>query len=349
MNTFEGILKRALDRVPNELDKREGSPIYLAIAPVCFELAEAYIQLETVRNITYADTSIGEDLTRRCVERGIVRKKATHAIRKGSFNVEVPIGERFGIEETTYTVVRKIEEFVYELECEQEGRMGNDYIGKLLPIGYIKNLTTAELTDILIPGEEVESDESLRTRYFLTLESEAYGGNVDDYKAKTKAIDGVGGVKVYPVWSGAGTVKLVIIDSSYNAPSTQLVEKVQNLIDPVESKGEGSGIAPIGHVVTVIGIEEELIHIKSNITLQSGYTWEGIEEEVKNVVQGYLDTLKESWEDLDNIVVRTSYIETRILDVPGVLDIQDTLINDKSENLVLKTDSIPKLQEIIKV
>jgi len=29
----------------------------------------------------------------------------------------------------------------------------------------------------------------------------------------------VGDVKVYPVWNGGGTVKLVIIDSEYNVPS----------------------------------------------------------------------------------------------------------------------------------
>lgn len=349
MNTFEEILERALGHVPNDLDKREGSPIYLAIAPICFELAEAYIQLEAIRNMTYADTSTNDDLTRRCAERGVYRKDATKALRKGTFNTAVPIGTRFGLEETTYTVVREIQSNVYELECEQNGRIGNAYVGQLLPIGYIKDLTIAELTDILVPGEEIESDDSLRKRYFASLESEAYGGNIADYIEKTKGIDGVGGVKVYPVWNGGGTVKLVILDTEYHVPSVQLVERVQTLIDPTQNQGEGKGIAPIGHVVTVVGVEEAIVNIQSDITLQSGYVWEDVKEGIREVLQTYLKELSKTWEDVEGIVVRTSYIETHILGVTGVLDIQDTLINGLGQNLLLGANSIPKLGEVLQV
>ena len=56
---------------------------------------------------------------------------------------------------------------------------------------------------------------------------EAFGGNVADYREKVNAITGVGGVKVYPVWNGGGTVKLTIIASDFTAPSTELISKVQ--------------------------------------------------------------------------------------------------------------------------
>lgn len=341
--TFEEILKRALSRVPNDMDKREGSPIYLALAPACFELAEAYMQLETIRDMTYADTSIGDDLTRRCAERGVYRKDATYALRKGLFNIEVPIGSRFRLDETTYTVVRLLEGTAYELKCEQSGTIGNVYTGTLLPIEYIKNLTTAELTDILVPGEEVEADESLRKRYFESLESEAYGGNIADYKNKTKAIDGVGGVKVYPVWNGGGTVKLVIVDTEYNKPNPTLIEKVQTLIDPVQNQGEGRGIAPIGHVVTVEGVQETNITIASQITLQEGYEWEDVEEGIKKAIRDYFKELCKTWEEAGGLVIRISYIETRILGVTGVLDIQNTLLNEQGQNLVLEVNHIPVL------
>lgn len=341
--TFEEILKRALSRVPNDMDKREGSPIYLALAPACFELAEAYMQIEAIRDMTFADTSKGEDLTRRCAERGIYRKNATHALRKGVFNTSVPIGARFRIEETTYSVVRKIDSTSYELQCEQYGRIGNDYVGTLLPIEYIKGLMSAELTDILVPGEEVEADESLRKRYFESLESEAYGGNIADYKNKTKAIDGVGGVKVYPVWNGGGTVKLVIVDTEYNKPNPTLIEKVQTLIDPVQNQGEGRGIAPIGHVVTVEGVQETNITIASQITLQEGYEWEDVEEGIKKAIRDYFKELCKTWEEAGGLVIRISYIETRILGVTGVLDIQNTLLNEQGQNLVLEVNHIPVL------
>lgn len=345
--TFEELIKRALEKVPNDMDKREGSPIYLALAPACFELAEAYMELEAIRNMTYADTSIGEDLTRRCAERGVYRRPATYALRKGVLNTNVPLGTRFRLDETTYSVTKELESNTYELQCEQPGAIGNAYVGALLPITYIKGLMSAELTDILVPGEEVEEDESLRKRYFESLESEAYGGNVADYKNKTKAIDGVGGVKVYPVWNGGGTVKLVIVDTEYNKPNPTLIEKVQTLIDPVQNQGEGRGIAPIGHVVTVEGVKEISITIASQITLQEGYEWRDVEEGIKKAIRDYFKELCKTWEEVEGIVVRISYIETRILGVTGVLDIQNTLLNEQGQNLVLEVNNIPVLGGIM--
>ena len=56
-----------------------------------------------------------------------------------------------------------------------------------------------------------------------------------------------------------------------------MIEKVQTLIDPVQNQGEGRGIAPIGHVVTVEGVKEISITIASQITLQEGYEWRDVE------------------------------------------------------------------------
>ena len=64
-------------------------------------------------------------------------------------------------------------------------------------------------------------------------------------------------MKVYPVWNGGGTVKLVIINSEYQKPSPELVDQVQTIIDPVQNQGMGLGVAPIGHVVTVEEVKEK--------------------------------------------------------------------------------------------
>ena len=347
--TYEELLNMALSRVPNDLDKREGSIIYNALAPCCFELAQAYVELETVRNITYADTSTGEDLTLRCRERGIQRKPSTKALRRGIFNINIPLSSRFSIENTTYIVKEKIEDRNFILECEQLGVIGNAYVGVLLPIDYIEGLTSANITEILVPGEDEETDESLRKRYFDSLESQAFGGNIADYKDKVSKINGVGGVKVYPIWNGGGTVKLVIIDSTFDKPSDTLVNEVQTIIDPVQNQGEGVGIAPIGHIVTVSGVDEIIINITSNITLRAGYAWDDVKAQIIDKLNEYYKELRESWESSDNLVVRISYIETRVLDVPGVLDIQGTNINGSAENLILGENHIPGHGDVINV
>lgn len=342
--TFESILKRMLDRIPNTFDKREGSVIYDALATAAIEFQNMYIHNDTVLNESFADTQSRGYLIKRCAERGINAEEATHAIRQGEFNMDVPIGSRFSLNKLNYIVVEKISDGVFKLQCETAGSEGNLESGTLIPIDYINGLQTAILTDVLVPGEDDEDTEHLRQRYFNSFGSQAFGGNVADYKEKVKTIDGVGGVKVHPVWNGGGTVKVVFTDSTYSKPSSILVDAVQEKTDPIQNQGEGAGFAPIGHVVTVVGCDETIVDIQTKMTFQEGWNWETIKPSVTNVINEYLTELSETWDSLEEnegLIVRISQIETRLLDINGVLDISDTTLNGTAQNLTIGSDSIP--------
>ena len=41
--TFDAIMQRMLERIPDTLDKRESSPVYMALAPAAVELASLYV------------------------------------------------------------------------------------------------------------------------------------------------------------------------------------------------------------------------------------------------------------------------------------------------------------------
>lgn len=161
----------------------------------------------------------------------------------------------------------------YKLEAETLGTVGNKYTGLLLPIQTVNGLETAQIAAVLIPAEDGDTTDTLREKYYASIDGEAFGGNVADYKEKVNAITGVGGVKVYPVWAGGGTVKLTIIASDFTAPSSELISKVQSAIDPEQNHGEGMGLAPIGHTVTVTGARYADIAITTNITFATGWAW----------------------------------------------------------------------------
>lgn len=186
-----------------------------------------YIELDQVLNESFADTQTRDFLVRRAAERGITPEPATFAIRKGEFNIDVPAGARFSLNRLNYRAIARTEQNTFQTRCETAGNAGNSESGNLIPIEYIEGLTIARLTDVLIPGEDEETTEHLRKRYFDSLNAQAYGGNIRDYTEKTQALPGVGGVKVYPAWQGGGTVKLVIIDSRFRVPSTDLIDMVQ--------------------------------------------------------------------------------------------------------------------------
>ena len=344
--TFENILNDMLSRVTSNVDKREGSIIYDALAPAAYKLAEAYFLLRNYVDLFFADTAVGEFLSRRTAELGIVRRPATKAIRKIITDVPVDVGTRWGFEDTTYIITEKMSDTEYKAECEQLGSIGNAYSGPLYNIDNISGVT-AELTDILIPGEEEETDESLRQRYFESLVSQAYGGNIIDYKQKVTALPGVGGVKVEPVWDGGGTVKLIIIDSEYNKPSDVLVNEIQTAVDPVQNQGMGYGIAPIGHVVTVVGVNEVEINVEPEITLQTGYTWNDVKPAVEAAINDYFKELRSEWAESNSLVVRISQIEVRMLDIAGIVDVQNTKLNGQQQNIELGPYEIPVLGEVV--
>ena len=345
--TYEIIMKRMLARVIAQdanLDTREGSIIYNALAPCAVELQNMYIELDNILTESFADTATREYLIKRCKERGITPKSATYAVRQGVFTpsmLDVPVGTRFSLNTLNYAVTAKISDGVYQLTCETAGTAGNRESGALIPIDYVNGLQTAQLTTVLIPAEDDEETEVLRARYFASFDSQAFGGNIADYKEKVNTIDGVGGVKVYPVWAGGGTVKLEIISSDYTMPTSTLIDKVQTLIDPTQNAGEGLGIAPIGHVVTVMGCGQTTVNIETEITFQSGWSWDAIKSYVYKTVDEYFAELAKDWADEDNLVVRISQLETRILSLTGVLDIGNTKLNGSTSNLQLDASNIP--------
>ncbi|MGG0718667.1 baseplate J/gp47 family protein [Robertmurraya massiliosenegalensis] len=342
---YEDLLEQKLADIDPSLDKREGSIIYNAIAANTAEISQMLVTIKDFIDEGFADTASREYLVRRAAERGISPAEATKAKLKGVFNLDVPIGSRFSLDDLNYVVTDKIATGEYVLECETEGNIGNDYLGALIPIDYIDGLTSAELTEILIPGEDEEDTEVFRDRYFRSFNSTAFGGNRADYKEKVNAINGVGGVRVYRAWNGGGTVKLVIINSVYEVPSQVLVDTVQEQVDPLNAQSEGLGIAPIDHIVTVFPVETRAIDVQLNITYQDGWTWADIESNVLSVIDEYFKSLAEEWakseDDNAGVIVRVSQIETRLLNVAGVLDIADTLLNGASSNIQLDATSIP--------
>lgn len=184
---YDNILRRMLDNISEDVDTREGSVIYNAIAPAATELAQMYFTLKNNMDLCFADTAVEEYLDRLCQQIGIERKQATKAVRGAQFfkyeadetgsylpYEDLPIGSRFSIEDVTYTVIEKIEPTeqelgltnVYKLECETPGTIGNQYFGQLIPVDYIENLGMTDLSSIIIPGTDEETDEELRSRYY---------------------------------------------------------------------------------------------------------------------------------------------------------------------------------------
>ncbi|MDP9700610.1 putative phage protein gp47/JayE [Paenibacillus intestini] len=341
--TFEVILNRMLDKIPDGVDKREGSIIYDALAPAAVEMAQMYIELDINANLKFADTASGEYLDRAVAWSGITRKPPTKARWSASFQdqegkpVEVPSESRFSTGERVYRTVEPIAAGQYVLECEIAGAEGNEYTGTLLPIDYIAGLTTARLTKLLVPGEDEETDQALYDRYQDKVSRPITSANKYQYELWARENSGVGKAKAFPLWNGPGTVKVALLNNEMHAPAEGVIEAVQQYIDPSQD-GMGEGAAPIGPVVTVVGAEEVPIHIEVQVTLASGSTYDGVKSLIETGVTAYLKELA-----FADPLVRWTRIANVILDIPPVIDYSNLLVNGGMSNLEITSGAVAVL------
>ncbi len=355
--TVDTIQKRMLGNVPTDVDQREGSIIYDSVRPSAIEFMMLYTALDFFLTNTFGDTADREYLIERAKERGLTPKEATKAKVKGVFTpslIDVPIGSVFSYDDLNYEVIQKLSQGVYILQCETAGVIGNKPSGKLIPNTYIIGLETAEMTEVTVPGEDDEDTEVFRARYLASFDSQAYGGNITDYKEKVGAISGVGGLKVYPVWDGGGSVKIVFMTSEAKPPTSEFITEVQTALDPVKNQGLGVGIAPIGHTVTVCGASDSSINITLKVSTASSL--DDYKEAIQAIIDDYFEELNRTWPDTakyttneiynNGLVVRISQIESRILELDGVDDISHTKLNGVEENLTLGLDELAVRGEI---
>ncbi len=338
--TFENILQSKLARVPSNLDKREGSIIYDALAPNSVESAMVYVSIDEVLNETFADTASRDYLVLRCAERGITPLSATCAVGVGEFNIDVTVGARFSCDKYNWAVTEKIESCKYYLTCETAGAEPNDYLGQLIPVEYIDGLTSAELTSIAINGEDEEETEALRLRYKNSFKNQSYSFNRRQYIEVTEALPGVGGCKPYRAWNGGGTVKLVITDSGYQPPSETLISTVQTTIDPTQNSGDGIGLAPIDHEVTVVGATGTTIDISTTLTFATGWDLDECLPYIEEALDDYYFELNSKWSAENGLIVRVSQIESRLLALTSIVDVSGTTLNSQEGNLTLDKDAV---------
>lgn len=353
--SYDSILNLMLEKVPNTIDKRPGSFIRTALAPIASIIFSAYFTMDIIQKYTFISFAPSTFLDYRAAERGLSRKQATPAVRRVYFNMEIPQGTRFstvnGSSSVNFNVgdfIEKIDDFYYyQATCETVGIIGNGYSGPLQSITYINGLNVAQIDDILIPGAEIEDDESLRQKYYDSLNEKAFAGNIAAYREEILKIDGVGAVQVWPFWKGGGTVLCSILTTEFEVASEQLINKVQTAICPYieyDSRPSqlGTGFAPIGASVTINTPSIFNINLSFNILIKQEYSYDTVIENCKNSINNYLLSLRKQWDTRyieNDIVYKCDVLYAQILAAligsEGVLNITELLINNNNIDINL--------------
>lgn len=327
--TYEKILKRMLDRIPESFDKREGSILYDALAPSAAEMQILYISLDNVLREAFGDTADREFLIKRAAEYGTIPNKARAAEWRGVFTpdgIEVETGERFSRGKMNFRVTGKLDDGGYRLICESAGAAGNDGAGAMIPINYIAGLEQAQLTELLIPGTDEEDTEDFRSRYLAAVRKPSTSGNRYDYYNWAMECSGVGAAKIFPLSDGPGTVKIVIANEERKGADSALVNSVKEHIE---------GLRPIGATVTVASASEKEIHVAAGIRLKKGLYLGSVQDAISRALSGYLER-----NTFEITYVSLAKVGSLLLDVEGVEDFSDLMLNGEAGNVLLQKEEI---------
>ena len=83
------------------------------------------------------------------------------------------------------------------------------------------------------------------------------------------------------------------------------------------------------------------MNVQTSLSFDTGYSWSNLQSSINSAIESYLLSLRKEWADTDHLVVRLSQIETRLLAVRGIIDVNDTKINGLADNLTLGKYEIP--------
>lgn len=344
-NNIMADMKAAIEPGTNT---EEGTLVDHALRGAAAEFEQAYIGLGLIEQNGYAETADREHLILRAKERGMEPLSASNAVWKAEFNIDIELDQRFSARELTYKCTEKISPKTYKLVCEQSGTKGNSVQDSLLPIEYIEGFEYGELIKLLVPARDEEETEAFRARYFAALTKvQAVGGNRAQYKQIMHEIAGVGACKIYRASQKEKRIKIYFLNSLYQIPGDELVQDVQEIVDPAGKQGEGEGKAAIYHIVDICPCQAETISIDTNITVDTGYEIGEMAQLLEQQIDRYFLELAKSWENEEYIIVRILKINTAIASVEGIIDVKGTTLNGNTENILLGSNAIPIRGEFV--
>lgn len=344
METRKNILDRLkqyyTETAGDKVNLVEGGFAWDTLSANSKEFEKAYAEMALIIEASFPQTSWGDWLTRKAEEHGIIRQEATNSsvilTITGQAGTTVQEGSLFSTNDGKNFLT------VESKKIEDDGTV--DIKAQSQDVGTNCNVDAETITKIPVSiygvsavtnkspaydGFDEETDEELLERLLFKVRQPATSGNKNHYVIWATNVEGVGGVKVLPLWNGNGTVKVIITDAKNEIASEDLIAKVQNYIDEQR---------PIGATITVVSPKPLNIDIGLKVTKGSGNP-----NEIKNVVNDFFKTTAFEREYVSYAQVGKVILEKT---ATGVQDYSDLTLNNKAENIALTDEQLPTVGQV---
>lgn len=311
--TYESLHTEALNQVADDVDKREGSVVFDMTAPAAVNIAKCFDVLYQVAMQSRIQTATGEYLDLCASQNKIYRNQATPAkwrIHVEPQNIILAVrmdsspGTRFistnGLN-YIYEVITAEGDGDYIVECLTAGASGGRDFGELEETPIVDELDRVVFVKCLDGGQDEETDAAFRMRWWSIANNKGYGGNFYDYQTwvLTDFSQSAGGYQfdgffIFPAWNGGGTVKIVPTikteEGAYMPADAAAAAALKAWLDPEPVTGDGAGMAPVGHKVTVDTAQTTIIDVNISVTMIAGNELTAtIITKIQNAVRNYIE------------------------------------------------------------
>jgi uncharacterized phage protein gp47/JayE len=334
------ILNRMLVNVPSDVDKSEGSLIYDALSPASQEIAQSEIGLDEALNMVFAqsmaDNGYSAQLDLRCEEFGITRKAGTLAIGQVTFTgtetTPIPIGSIVqtpgGVQYATMAlgvIVGGVA--TVNIQAVDVGVAYNVPASTIIQIPTaISGITGVNNLSSTTGGNDVETDTALLQRLLTQAQTPSTSGNSAHYVQWALSVAGIGAAVVFPLWNGAGTVKVSAVDSNMQPLTTPLLTALSAYIETQR---------PIGATVTYESATALPIDISVDVVRNIIYTQAQILASLTSSVVAYLKSIA-----FKQNFVSYAVIGSLILATPGVTDYNTFAVNGGTVNVTIGSEQV---------
>ncbi len=334
--TPETILERVLSRMDTDLQTREGSYAYDQAAPISFEIWRVLMTLDELIEAFYVNENSGPYLDAHARLFAMSRREGARAAAKmlfqGQDGTVVPAGSLFyaaGTMEFRLTADAAIKDGTAEgwVLASDVGSACNvpagtiDQIGRTIP--GLEKFENEEAQG----GADPESDVDLFQRLDEKRKRPPTSGNEAHYKEWALSVNGVGAVRITPLWRGPGTVLVLIAGFDRRPVDDAIVADCARYIQTQR---------PVGADVTVASAVAVEVDVAARVVLTSTAALPAVEAAFTARLDEYLADAA-----FEEFTVYANRVGALLMSVDGVVDYEGLTLNGSGENLVLEQNGVP--------
>lgn len=336
--TPESIKKSILNGMDTDMETGEGSFLDHMAGPVALELWKAYQAMNALVPIAYIDEGSGAYIDLRCAEYGIERKAGKKAAADmtlvGKAGTVIPAGTAFlsadGLAFLLLEVVTLTGgEDRGKAEAEEAGAVYNVEAGALTQMVVTLPGLDTWSNAAAEGGADPESDAALVERLYDRLQRPATSGNAYHYEQWAKEVDGVGAVRVTPLWAGPGTVKVLVAGPEKEPVDGDTVAACAAHIEELR---------PIGAEATVQSARGLPVNVAATVTTDGSVTKEQVRSALADKLDAYLKSIAFSQYTL--LYNRVAFL---LLEIGGVTDYTLLTVNGGTGNVSIGAEEVPVL------